>query len=131
MNFNIYILTCSQLIVPVAEQTCAATSSHVTTIIHVAEKVSRLGNTVRILFVPCCKIEKSVVVRYQRDPPFKVFMSVQNGAIILCDPFIGKAYAVNWLNAVPNVTSPLVLTCVQKYIYYLLKHTNWRYISNF
>lgn len=117
-------LTCWQVIAPVPEQPYAATSSHVTIISIVAEKVAKLGNTVRILFVPNCKMDESVVVRYQRYPPFAVLMSVQNGAIILCDPVIGKAFALYSFNAVSNVTSPLLLTWKQTLIFY-----PWRIIT--
>lgn len=51
-----------------------------------------------------------LVKRYHSCPPFLISMSVQNGAMILWEPLIGKEFATNWLRLLSNVTSPLVFT---------------------
>lgn len=68
------------------------------------------GKSERILLVPCCKTEFCVVGRYHNCPPFVVSMSVQNGAMILWEPFIGKGCDVYWVSGARNVTSPLLFT---------------------
>lgn len=110
MTIKINTFTCEQVILLVGSQPKAATFSQVTTIIQEATKLRMFGKRTRILLDPCCKVELCVVVRYHSCPPFLVSMSVQNGAIILWEPFIGKGCDVYSVSGVANVTSPLLFT---------------------
>lgn len=106
---NRYIHT-SEQDMPTSRQPKTATFSQVTTIIQEAAKLRMCGKRFRISLVPCSNIKSCVVKRYHSCPPFLISMSVQNGAMILWEPLIGKEFATYWLRLLSNVTSPLVFT---------------------
>lgn len=106
---NRYIHT-SEQDMPTSRQPKTATFSQVTTIIQEAAKLRMCGKRFRISLVPCSNIKFCVVKRYHSCPPFLISMSVQNGAMILWEPLIGKEFATNWLRLLSNVTSPLAFT---------------------
>ena len=103
--------SCEQLL----EQPKAATSSQVTTIIQEARKLV-FWNVILISVFACSKVVLSIVVRYQRFPPFLVSTSDQNGAIILWDPFIGNDFeACSYNDESIKDMKPLLQTCKYKY----------------
>lgn len=115
--------SCEQLV----EQPKAATSSQVTTIIQEARKLV-FWNVILISVFACSKVVLSIVVRYQRFPPFLVSTSDQNGAIILWDPFIGNDFeACSYNNESIKDMKPLLQTCKYKYDF----SKKWMFFSVF
>lgn len=119
---NRYIHT-SEQDVPTSRQPKTATFSQVTTIIQEAAKLRMCGKRFRISLAPCSNMKSCVVKRYHSCPPFLISMSVQNGAMILWEPLIGKELATYWLRLLSNVTSPLVFTFGNQNIN--IVHTNY------
>lgn len=119
---NRYIHT-SEQDMPTSRQPKTATFSQVTTIIQEAAKLRMCGKRFRISLVPCSNIKSCVLKRYHSCPPFLISMSVQNGAMILWEPLIGKELATYWLRLLSNVTSPLVFTFGNQNIN--IVHTNY------
>ena len=78
------------------------------------------GNVKLISLFACSIVVLSIVVRYQRSPLCSdcpdVFISDQNGAIILWDPVIGNDIELYSLNdELIKDMKPLLQTCKYKY----------------